>query len=217
VTDTGTPAGWYEDPSGVGELRYHDGTRWTEHVTIDGQQTTAPYGLVPASFTMSRLAQWRTEDEKPLEVVGPSGVVGRFVTLLDGKPSYRFEDAQGDAVLTVSKPSLKNAVEIADPAGYPVGTIAKIGRLRSRYDLTFGDGPDTATVKLAGGATDEWELQSAEVVAATVIRTITSAADALNLAAVDYRATTTGPLDDQLHRLLLVVPIAIDILDTQAL
>jgi hypothetical protein len=37
-----TPAGWYHDPSGRFELRYWDGTAWTEHVARGGQQYTDP-------------------------------------------------------------------------------------------------------------------------------------------------------------------------------
>jgi hypothetical protein len=37
-----TPAGWYSDPSGRYELRYWDGTAWTEHVARGGQQYTDP-------------------------------------------------------------------------------------------------------------------------------------------------------------------------------
>jgi len=37
-----TPAGWYPDPSGRYELRYWDGTQWTEHVARQGQQFTDP-------------------------------------------------------------------------------------------------------------------------------------------------------------------------------
>ncbi|MBS1908029.1 MAG: DUF2510 domain-containing protein [Actinobacteria bacterium] len=40
-----TPAGWHPDPSGQHEFRYWDGSTWTEHVSDDGQQGTAP--LVP--------------------------------------------------------------------------------------------------------------------------------------------------------------------------
>jgi len=35
-----TPAGWYHDPSGRYELRYWDGSQWTEHVARGGQQFT---------------------------------------------------------------------------------------------------------------------------------------------------------------------------------
>jgi uncharacterized protein YxjI len=240
------PADWYEDPTKVGELRYFDGTQWTEHVTIDGVQTTAPYeepAMAPTaptaptdssdepalggdadpdpgpvqSVTMTRHAQWRTEEEKPLEVFGPSGLLGRFVTRLDGSPGYRFEDVQGGAVLALSKPSLKMAVEVEDPAGYGIGTITKVGRLHSRYDIARADGNAAATVRLVAGAVDEWELQSQGARTATITRTTRSAADALNFADVDYAVTITAPIDDQLQRLVLAVPVAIDILDTQSL
>src|SRR3954453_14944516 len=36
------PAGWYADPAGRFELRYWDGTTWTEHVSPSGQQFTDP-------------------------------------------------------------------------------------------------------------------------------------------------------------------------------
>jgi hypothetical protein len=36
------PAGWYADPAGRFELRYWDGTAWTEHVSRGGQQYTDP-------------------------------------------------------------------------------------------------------------------------------------------------------------------------------
>ena len=37
-----TPAGWYPDPSARFEMRYWDGTAWTEHVSRQGQQFTDP-------------------------------------------------------------------------------------------------------------------------------------------------------------------------------
>ena len=37
-----TPAGWYPDPSGRFEMRYWDGSAWTEHVSRQGQQFTDP-------------------------------------------------------------------------------------------------------------------------------------------------------------------------------
>jgi len=36
------PAAWYKDPSGRFEMRYWNGTAWTEHVARGGQQFTDP-------------------------------------------------------------------------------------------------------------------------------------------------------------------------------
>lgn len=35
--------GWSADPTGRYELRYHDGARWTDHVSNAGQQGTDPF------------------------------------------------------------------------------------------------------------------------------------------------------------------------------
>jgi hypothetical protein len=37
-----TAANWYADPTGRHQLRYHDGTAWTEHVSDAGTQSTDP-------------------------------------------------------------------------------------------------------------------------------------------------------------------------------
>lgn len=36
------PAGWHADPFGRFELRYFDGATWTEHVALQGTQSTDP-------------------------------------------------------------------------------------------------------------------------------------------------------------------------------
>jgi Protein of unknown function (DUF2510) len=41
-TTPSVPAGWYNDPAGRYELRYWDGSAWTEHVSRAGQQYTDP-------------------------------------------------------------------------------------------------------------------------------------------------------------------------------
>ena len=45
------PADWYPDPSGRHELRYYDGTQWTEHVSSGGRQSVDPLtpGVVPVA------------------------------------------------------------------------------------------------------------------------------------------------------------------------
>lgn len=42
VGDAVAPAAWYPDPSGRYELRYWNGSAWTEHVSRNGQQFTDP-------------------------------------------------------------------------------------------------------------------------------------------------------------------------------
>lgn len=41
-TTPAVPAGWYADPAARFELRYWDGSTWTEHVSRGGQQFTDP-------------------------------------------------------------------------------------------------------------------------------------------------------------------------------
>ncbi|HNJ97313.1 MAG TPA: DUF2510 domain-containing protein [Ilumatobacteraceae bacterium] len=41
-------AGWWPDPGRRHQLRYHDGNRWTEHVSDNGYTSTDSYGLPDA-------------------------------------------------------------------------------------------------------------------------------------------------------------------------
>lgn len=42
LTESAAPANWYKDPSGRFELRYWNGSQWTEHVAKGGVQSTDP-------------------------------------------------------------------------------------------------------------------------------------------------------------------------------
>jgi hypothetical protein len=39
---TGSPPGWRSDPTGRHQLRYWDGTHWSDHVADRGEQSTDP-------------------------------------------------------------------------------------------------------------------------------------------------------------------------------
>ncbi len=47
-------AGWYPDPVGDFELRYHNGTRWTGDVSTDGERFVAPLAPPPAPSRRGR-------------------------------------------------------------------------------------------------------------------------------------------------------------------
>lgn len=48
VSDSsGVAAGWYPDPAGRFELRYHNGGRWTADVATDGERYVDPLGTAP--------------------------------------------------------------------------------------------------------------------------------------------------------------------------
>ena len=45
MSETGTNApDWYPDPYGRHEMRFYDGTQWTEHVSSHGKQSVDPPG-----------------------------------------------------------------------------------------------------------------------------------------------------------------------------
>ncbi len=223
----GTAAGWYGDPSGAFELRYWDGGRWTEHVATGGVQSTSPVppsatsgtsrSLLEADvFTVRRHGQPRDEDEHALDVVADGAVLGRFVPVLDGVPGYRLDAADDTVLLTARKPSLKARFQVALGDGTPVGSIDKVGRLHSRYDLAGDDGAAAGSVKLAPGGVDAWEVRVDGDVVARVVRRATPGGDPSTVAAADYDVSLRPKLDAGLHHLVLAVPVAIDVLDTQA-
>jgi hypothetical protein len=49
-------ASWYADPTGRHQLRYHNGTTWTEHVSDNGQQSTDPVEATTPVVASSALA-----------------------------------------------------------------------------------------------------------------------------------------------------------------
>ncbi len=72
-----------------------------------------------------------------------------------------------------------------------------------------------AAVRLQHGATDTWELQADGTSRARSPHEHVVGRRA-QPAQVEYDVVITGPVDHELQRMLLAVPVAIDILDTQA-
>jgi hypothetical protein len=47
MTTQPPPAAWYPDPAGSGQLRYFDGTAWTDHYALQPSSTSS-YGPAPS-------------------------------------------------------------------------------------------------------------------------------------------------------------------------
>jgi hypothetical protein len=229
MTESTTPSGWYADPLAAAELRYWDGREWTEHVSTGGVQSVAPVpstgpeaaapGGAPSllhaeAFTVERAVELRGPGERGLDVVVDGEPAARFDPIVEGAPGYRLRDNQGTRLLTVTKPGLKAAVEVGGDDGGPIGTITRIGRLHSRYELRDTGGVALASAKLVLGD-DRWEITSpsGDVVAA-MARVVRIPADGLVLAGVYYHVSVTAP-GEPLQPLLVALPVAVDILDTQ--
>jgi len=93
------PASWHPDPSGRHELRYWDGTQWTEHVVDRGEQSTDPVDA-PAPDTAERVTpvaeQATPVAERATPVAGGAGDRGGITgDLIDGRYSETSSTAPG--------------------------------------------------------------------------------------------------------------------------
>lgn len=76
-------AGWMQDPTGRHQLRYHDGARWTEHVSDNGATSTDPVEVPPvpmpppgAAPTLPPTTSMRVSTPvQPAQPVTPFGAV----------------------------------------------------------------------------------------------------------------------------------------------
>lgn len=88
---TDRPAAWLPDPSKRGfDLRYWNGTDWTEHVTKGGEQTTDPEG--------AKAAKWLDESTAPKAAAAPPPSAEPSMSRRDRKAAEKEEaDAAAQA------------------------------------------------------------------------------------------------------------------------
>jgi uncharacterized protein YxjI len=123
---SGSPAAWYADPFGRHELRYYDGTQWTEHVSSHGRQSTDPplgQGHIP---TVQRAPEKVVRDVQRAGTAGvasfqggtgsvftePVLVVNQKAKLIEINNEYAIYDQNANqiaAVREVGQSSLKKA------------------------------------------------------------------------------------------------------------
>jgi uncharacterized protein YxjI len=128
----GHPANWYPDPFGRFELRYYDGTQWTEHVSNGGTQQVDP----PAGFSVIPTVNRSTD--KVRSDVARAGLTAGEVT--GGGTLF------SEPILVVNQKKklieVNNEYAIFDQHGTQIGAVREVGqstakkvmRVLSSYD-----------------------------------------------------------------------------------
>jgi uncharacterized protein YxjI len=117
-------ADWYPDPGGKHELRYHDGSQWTDHVSNHGRQATDPLlsgGAVPTTGMQADKIHAQVADKAGVSSGAAGGgtmftepvlVVNQKAKLLEINTEYAVYDQNGTqigAIRQVGQSRLKKA------------------------------------------------------------------------------------------------------------
>ena len=123
MTDA-SPAAWHPDPYGRHELRYWDGTQWTEHVSSHGKQSTdVPVGVsnVP---TVNRAAE---------AIVADVAIAGASTERTGGGTIFT------EPVLVVNQKAklieVNNENAIFDQHGTQLGAVRQVGQSTAKKAL----------------------------------------------------------------------------------
>ena len=125
-----TPANWYPDPKGRHQLRYWDGSNWTDHVSTNGVTGTDP--IQPRG--LDRLDSAMT--------VGNEGDAAKIQQQLHGEQKYR--SAQ------VGETAFQGGGTIFDEPVLVVNQKAKLIELNQQYGVFNQNGQQIAAVNQVG-------------------------------------------------------------------
>ncbi len=121
MTDTTptAPANWYADPFGRHELRYFDGTNWTEHVSSHGQTSVdPPVGAGPIP----------TVERDTAKVVGDVARAGATGSAAFAGSGSLFTEA----ILVVNQKAklieLNNEYAVYDQSGQQIAAVREVGQ-----------------------------------------------------------------------------------------
>jgi uncharacterized protein YxjI len=111
------PANWYPDPAGRHELRYFDGSQWTDHVSSGGRQSVDPLAPAAAPVTAGSTAQVQQQVAKAGVQAGAAVGGGTIFT---------------EPVLVVNQKAkiieINNEYAIYDQHGRQLGAIRQVGQ-----------------------------------------------------------------------------------------
>ena len=134
-TPTDTPAGWHPDPKGRHELRYWDGSTWTDHVSDAGVTGTDP--VVAKKSLFSRLESAVTvgddhSDDAKDKVRRQVDGEGRFGTGVQARTDAGGGTLFTEPVLVVNQKTklieLSNQYSVYDQDGNVVAMVNQVGQ-----------------------------------------------------------------------------------------
>ena len=167
---------WYPDPYGRHELRYFDGSQWTEHVSSHGRQSTdAPGGDIHVPTVQRKTEKVRTDVAKAGVAGGaPTGggtlftepvlVVNQKAKIIEVNNEYAVYDQNGrqiGAVRQVGQSTAKKVLrvlssmdqflthklQVVDMTGTPVLALTRPAKvLKSRIVVEDGTGSDVGEI-----------------------------------------------------------------------
>jgi uncharacterized protein YxjI len=111
------PANWYPDPAGRHELRYFDGSQWTDHVSSGGRQSVDP--LAPAAAPVTAGSTDKVQQQVAKAGVQAGAAVGGGTIFTE-------------PVLVVNQKAkiieINNEYAIYDQHGRQLGAIRQVGQ-----------------------------------------------------------------------------------------
>ena len=119
MTDTpaGAPPNWYPDPIGRHELRYYDGSEWTEHVSSHGKQSVDPPTQGTHVPTVARPTEKIVADVAKVGAARGAGGTGSIFA---------------EPVLVVNQKAklieINNEYAIYDQNGVQIGAVRQVGQ-----------------------------------------------------------------------------------------
>ncbi len=124
-----TPANWYPDPTGRHQLRYWDGTAWTDHVSTNGATSTDP-------------VQTRLDKVDSALTVGSEGNAAKIREQVSGDRKHRSANVQATA--------FQGGGSIFTEPILVVNQKAKIIELNNQYGVFDQHGTQLAAVNQVG-------------------------------------------------------------------
>lgn len=142
-----TPADWYADPSGRHQLRYWNGTSWTEYVSDSGTQSIDPLDA-PARTHDPNTSDLGDQIDSALSIgSGPdAGAVDRMVrgggirgAGITGEVGRGDGTLWGEPILVVSQKvkliEVNNQYSVYDQAGNPIAMVNQVGQSAAKKAL----------------------------------------------------------------------------------